>query len=907
MLVVCRSAVNALAHAISATWNGTALTQALAPPAAAQIAFNDQLGWAGYLRNAATGTRNLIVTFNREVNGAAVFLVNLTGVHQTTTIGATVQVEETSTGDSVSAAMTTLGSDSLVFLACGTIKIIGQPTFNAGWTHRVTQQYGANVGLNVQPVPASLASQTIASPSSITGTATWANTSAMRSISLVEVRAAPSTTPPPPPGAPTDALLQEDTSYLLQEDLFYILLESGTSPPPPPPPVPPPPAPSGFALKKEDNFYIRLEDNSFLLLDSTAPPPPPPPPPTPPPPPPPPTVGRNHGIFSVGTIAGADVNMSMLLRRDETGDMGGVDDVYAAEASFDDRRYRIESSQNQASDGRDARIDLVLSAGTGITMYIDGAVEQPSYRSSTAPAQGLNIPSGTLWVGAASKDTTTGGFVGLIDELRLHPSAFTAERIADERLIQADSRMVYGMGDEDAAGTTASPVAIPVEVIHDVRLSASIDIDVESQIVNPAGTAITVTGVTQPSNGIASVVSDRVRYTPNAGFRGTDIGGYTVSTAAGKDSTGRFIVNVTQTPAPPPPAPPPPPPAPPPPAPPPAPPPPVPPPPTPPPPAPPPGNLPSGLPWRSGSFGPISEINGLGTWRGRRCDIVDVFMGAEYWNTSSGGSWAKMASTTNNGILRRGGNMEDFMSAGFDVALAVPLLISSEQGRFSIAADATHRGYHQSMANMIQAVVSATGKKIWIRLGWEASKGYPWSMDGSSELSSYAASWRTIAGIYKNTVPGCRMVWNHLRTMSTNIANYYPGSSVVDVIGLDIYDQGQGIGGNFMSNLAGWNGEKGSYNASTGRVIGWGGFVDYARALGKRLSFDEWGATNKTQTAADGANNSYFVQRMFDLMQANKDILDFDVYFNGPSSHQIWPVVSYNANVSSGYLAKWKP
>jgi hypothetical protein len=70
-------------------------------------------------------------------------------------------------------------------------------------------------------------------------------------------------------------------------------------------------------------------------------------------------------------------------------------------------------------------------------------------------------------------------------------------------------------------------------------------INVTANDTDPDGDPLTVTGVTQPSNGTASVASaSSVRYTPNAGFHGTDGFVYTISDGRGGTASATVTVTV---------------------------------------------------------------------------------------------------------------------------------------------------------------------------------------------------------------------------------------------------------------------------------------------------------------------------------------------------------------------------
>ena len=87
------------------------------------------------------------------------------------------------------------------------------------------------------------------------------------------------------------------------------------------------------------------------------------------------------------------------------------------------------------------------------------------------------MPAGGLYLGAGARDPATGGWSGLIDEVRFAAAAFTPARIACEARNLGATQALYGLGGEDEAGQIdAAPVAVPVTAT--LPTGSSIDIDV---------------------------------------------------------------------------------------------------------------------------------------------------------------------------------------------------------------------------------------------------------------------------------------------------------------------------------------------------------------------------------------------------------------------------------------------
>ena len=327
----------------------------------------------------------------------------------------------------------------------------------------------------------------------------------------------------------------------------------------------------------------------------------------------------------------------------------------------------------------------------------------------------------------------------------------------------------------------------------------------------------------------------------------------------------------------------------------------------------------SGLAWSSGidliSDGSVAECNTLATFRSRPLDCSMTFLGKGWFGT--GKTWTDM--TSNNLVVRAGGQMETLVNAGIRCVHAMPMCLEDERGDNAKriyddmqVVGSVYRARYQLMIDRIAAWATTQAKQemITIRLGWEANHGYPWSGNDLSavDLPYYTRWWEAVAEIIRNTLPYVDICWNHLQDSSAFILrDYQPDDALFDVLGCDVYDGH--FTGYWVDSDSNWNLFKGSYNTGTGQVKGPQGFVDYARAIGKRVSFDEWGAFNMSGTnplTPDGSNNSVFVAKMYELFQTNADILAYENYFNGPVQHRIEPTIC-QPNPRAAYLAAWTP
>jgi Glycosyl hydrolase family 26 len=285
-------------------------------------------------------------------------------------------------------------------------------------------------------------------------------------------------------------------------------------------------------------------------------------------------------------------------------------------------------------------------------------------------------------------------------------------------------------------------------------------------------------------------------------------------------------------------------------------------------------------------------------WRGRKSDITLLFMGRDHFNRDYG-QWP------DGRTLKPGGTLESVTSRGMTVSLAIPLLTTADSGDFAKLARGDLDDAHRAVARRIQEIVGR--HPIYLRLGWEATRGYPWSysgLDGNADPDEYKQAYRRIARIYKEEIPGAKVVWNHLKKHTVPIVDYYPGDDAVDVIGIDPYDNCQGTG--CVDSEREWEKFLGSYDPATGMAQGLQGLLDFARSHGKKLSICEWGASNRDFDSKSRTNNAYYVTAMYQFFKDNAEAIEYESYF-GAEKHQIHPPAPHLEQVSAAYLAAWHP
>jgi hypothetical protein len=150
------------------------------------------------------------------------------------------------------------------------------------------------------------------------------------------------------------------------------------------------------------------------------------------------------------------------------------------------------------------------------------AVSKPQFGTATTDGQSVLY-------------TSQAGFVG-VDNFSYFVSDSKGDAVAGSVIVT-----VHGPSGPNRVPTASNDTATTSPGI-------AVTIDVLRNDSDPDGDPLTITIETQPSNGIATVVSGKLVYTPNPGFAGTDTIRYTISDGKGGVSTATVTVTVTDQP-----------------------------------------------------------------------------------------------------------------------------------------------------------------------------------------------------------------------------------------------------------------------------------------------------------------------------------------------------------------------
>ena len=256
------------------------------------------------------------------------------------------------------------------------------------------------------------------------------------------------------------------------------------------------------------------------------------------------TVGHDHGQFNVGGF-GSDADSEIVVRYDAVGfGPGGPANVIHTKIKTDTGNLGVSSAAGTQSTAMQ-RIALAWqSSEEAPVLSINGEPTQPSY-SNLCSAPTMTSTSSPLYIGAGARDTDTGGWIGLIDEVRIRASKLSADWLRTEAANYDDPDLFFGLGDAEAiSDTEASIVALPQNM--QIEAGSSIDLDVVAQAYVPSGVQTpTILAITQPEHGTVSIVNNQLHYVSN-GQAVEDRFTYTLN-SGDKQSTASVLITATQS------------------------------------------------------------------------------------------------------------------------------------------------------------------------------------------------------------------------------------------------------------------------------------------------------------------------------------------------------------------------
>jgi len=213
------------------------------------------------------------------------------------------------------------------------------------------------------------------------------------------------------------------------------------------------------------------------------------------------------------------------------------------------------------------------------------------------------------------------------------------------------------------------------------------------------------------------------------------------------------------------------------------------------------------------------------------------------------------------------------------LTLSVPMLVYSGGGTL---AEGAAGKYDDIFTHIAQTLVADGHNDIVIRLGWEFNGNWmPWA--ASKDPANFIAYYRRIVGLMRK-VPGqkFRFEW----TPNVGRQNFapdkgYPGDDVVDIIGMDIYNEYWTVA---LAN------SKVRFAWFLNQPYGLKWHRDFAAQHRKPMAYSEWGSGTRKDGNAPG-DDPYFITQMANWMRQTNTLY-----------HSYWEVKNqiYDDTVSQG-------
>lgn len=186
-------------------------------------------------------------------------------------------------------------------------------------------------------------------------------------------------------------------------------------------------------------------------------------------------------------------------------------------------------------------------------------------------------------------------------------------------------------------------------------------------------------------------------------------------------------------------------------------------------------------------------------------------------------------------------------------------------------------GTYDANFNTVFANIAALDPNAIVRLGWEMN-------GGSMCWSSYYCTTANFLAMFQHVAPlahaaGLKVCWNPvlINGYDQDVTTWWPGSSYVDILGIDIYPQQYCPTAPNPSEPTIWNtlltqGAPFSGNGSGGHYHGLEWYASYAAYLGVLILLPEvgcWPAATSFPAEGGTGDDPYFVQQMGLWVPAN--------------------------------------
>ncbi|MFF5704555.1 glycosyl hydrolase [Streptomyces sp. NPDC012794] len=158
--------------------------------------------------------------------------------------------------------------------------------------------------------------------------------------------------------------------------------------------------------------------------------------------------------------------------------------------------------------------------------------------------------------------------------------------------------------------------------------------------------------------------------------------------------------------------------------------------------------------------------------------------------------------------------------------------------------------YDRHFRKLAERLVSLGAQDTVIVLGWEMN-GTTYTHRCAPDPQNWKAYWRRVVNAMRS-VPGQEFKFDFAPNRGTDAIGWtkcYPGDDVVDVIGMDSYDQGPGR----------------TFEEHVRQPYGLQQHVDFAKAHGKQISYPEWGLFRN-------GDNAEYIRQMLKWIDQHKPL-----------------------------------
>ncbi|MFI8104048.1 glycoside hydrolase family 26 protein [Streptomyces sp. NPDC086023] len=241
----------------------------------------------------------------------------------------------------------------------------------------------------------------------------------------------------------------------------------------------------------------------------------------------------------------------------------------------------------------------------------------------------------------------------------------------------------------------------------------------------------------------------------------------------------------------------------------------------------------------------VDRIPQLSTWLGgTELRVGHTYLPGDAWSNIEGApnfldSWAKWRRAKADRLFVLNVPMQERNEAGVPDHQVAQLIRSGAQG-----------AYDHHFRKLAERLVDLGVPDTVIVLGWEMN-GVTYTHRCAPDPENWKVYWKRIVTTMRS-VPGQEFRFDFAPNRGTDAIGWtrcYPGDDVVDIIGMDSYDQAPGR----------------TFDEQISQPYGLQQHVDFAKEHGKRISYPEWGLFRN-------GDNPEYMRRMLQWIQQHKPL-----------------------------------